>query len=145
VENSLPLPACRFLVRERRKTPRQSPANIVSMPIASPRTDNLLKIRCNFLKARRPYCCALAIQVRSALKSALSVSSVRVKGFGRRPAEDEPLAPGPSSESLQGRNPREVEMGGAALWGFGADGARVSEAPRRGTHVILRAGLADGL
>jgi hypothetical protein len=35
------------------------------------------------------------------------------------PSETMPRAPGPSSESLQGRNPREVGVGRCrALWGF---------------------------
>jgi hypothetical protein len=40
--------------------------------------------------------------------------SVRVKGFGCRPVATARQAPGPASESLQGRNPRVVGHAGAA-------------------------------
>jgi hypothetical protein len=39
--------------------------------------------------------------------------SVLLKGFGYRPMTTARHAPGPVSESLQGRNPREVGAGGA--------------------------------
>lgn len=37
--------------------------------------------------------------------------SAAAKGFGRRPIATVGQAPGPSSESAQGRNPRGVEVG----------------------------------
>ena len=47
-----------------------------------------------------------------------------MKGFGCRPITTVPRARGPASESLQGRNPREVcSEGAAGLWGFGRGGS----------------------
>jgi hypothetical protein len=45
-------------------------------------------------------------------------TSAAVKGFGRRPIAALPLALGPSSESLQRRNPRVRTGRCSALWGF---------------------------
>ncbi len=42
------------------------------------------------------------------------LTAVAVKGFGCRPMATGRLAPGPASESLQGRNPRVVGEEGAA-------------------------------
>src|SRR4051794_29317670 len=42
------------------------------------------------------------------------VRAAFVKGFGCRPIVTAPRTPGPASESLQGRKPREVWRGGAS-------------------------------
>ena len=71
--------------------------------------------------------------------------SVPVKGFGRRPIATSQQAAGPSSETLQGKNPREVEAWRCrALWGFGHALGGL-EPSRREDDVILGGGSGDRL
>ena len=71
-----------------------------------------------------------------------------VKGFGRRPIAAVGQAPGPSSESPQGRNPRGVEVGKAPRYGDLTVAWRMAEAVKaRGSRNcecwIGRSGLNE--
>jgi hypothetical protein len=61
---------------------------------------------------------AMAAFGESCRRSGHVLMSLTVKGFGRRPIAALPLALGPSSESLQRRNPRVRTGRCSALWGF---------------------------
>jgi hypothetical protein len=70
-------------------------------------------------------------------------TSAPVQGFGRRPIEEVRQARGPSSESLQGKNPREVVRGRAARYGdFGAGPVDVVAAAVAGGAMVKQFGDA---
>jgi hypothetical protein len=67
-------------------------------------------------------------------------TSVVEKGFGSRPIATIRLALGPSSESLQGRNPREVTCRARALYGARADRAACA-LPRERVRSLAHGGI----